>query len=316
MKDSYKFLLDQIHPRDYQPSQRWFYDNLAQPLIPIAVKIMMQGIKIDQDAVEELRDTVDDVLADVTRSLQENSIIKKFQAHRYDRLRASYIRDKESKQRSIEYYLSSYKPDDMVQRSFLLQEIVKTYTAVTYRPETMLPVGIPKWAISDVKALREEAHSPQFQRILDRIVTKSLNEDNQFVKQALRSLAVVKSSLYNRKYILDIENVSEDKILPPFNPGSSDQKRELFDFLGIPCEAFSKDTGLPSWNRDQVERVNKETDDPNIKSLTQAFIDHSFSAIIKDNFIAAFDKYTIDGTLYGNIKLGGAKSFRLTSNKP
>lgn len=58
-----------------------------------------------------------------------------------------------------------------------------------------------------------------------------------------------------------------------------------------------------------------------LKEVIDTLLDNSNAAVIKSNFVKSFNNYSIEdeygnATLYGNYRLFGAKSFRLTSNNP
>ena len=53
-----------------------------------------------------------------------------------------------------------------------------------------------------------------------------------------------------------------------------------------------------------------------LKEIVDCLLDYSNSAIIRNNFIEAFYKHTIDNRLYSTFRLFGTKTFRLTSSNP
>ena len=297
-------------------SVRYFYEHAIKGLLPHIIDITLQGIKINYKEVDNLRATIDEVLEDATKRLNENPLIIKYREKSYKHKHEEFVEEQLSKQRQYGYYLKPFKSADMTHRSYFMETFLDHIIEPVVYPTNLgqLPNGQPKWSVKDVKTFVEA--NPLYKDDLQPLIDKTISEDNTIAKEAMNKLATDKTTLYNMKYKAAIKNVTPSQLVGDFNPGSAKQKTELFAMLGIECEAFSKDTGAPSWNRDQIERVNKETTDQDVKDFTQAFIDHSFSAIIKNNFIAAFDRYCINDTLYGNLKLGGAKSFRLTSQNP
>lgn len=265
---------------------------------------MANGIPISMDKVMELEKVLDDVLAQVNETLYNNPIIRQFQADRFKDYCDEFTAEQLSKMRKPSDFIKPFNCSDMTHRSYLMHVLSLHHPS----PSDSLPTGITKWTLQHAKAHLDHP-------TVALLISKQLTDNNRYVKQAMQLLGEHKAAIHNKRYEDNIANLTEAD-LPPFNPASSVQKQLLFASLGIESESTSKDTGLPKWNRDEVERVNKSTSDPAIKELTQAFIDHSFGAIVKNNFIQAFYSYTINGTLYGSIKLFGAKSFRLTSSDP
>jgi len=299
-------LLPAPEPRTANPPLGYFYNHVVKHLVRDTVRIMNNGLAIDLSRVGELEVTLDDQLANVTRELESNPYIQKFLAFKHQQLISEHIAEQQSKLRSPSYYLKPFKPDDMVHRSYFMYFFAAQYGLP--QPSELLPSGIPKWTAAQVKKF--SASLPVLQRLLN----KELSASHPIVVQSMDALATHKADYYNQVYL---QEISSPQVAPPsFNPASAKQKQELFDFLDIVSEEFSDKTGAPVWNRDQIERINKESADEHVIHLTQCFLDHSFANIIRTNFIESFYTYTVDGRLYGNYKLFGAKSFRYTSNSP
>ena len=129
----------------------------------------------------------------------------------------------------------------------------------------------------------------------------------------MKALAQYKADLWNKPRY---EKANAEVKVQPFNPNSHKQITEIFELLGIEPLEYSKNTGCASWGRKQIEIVRKTAEEPELINLLDTLIDNSFSAIIQNNFIKAFDTFTLDEVLHGNIVLFGAKSFRNTSNSP
>lgn len=297
-------LLPMPAPRDYDPSAKeplFFYHNFVKPMIPDMIQMMDVGLHIDPEAVEKLRITIDDVLKTVTDRLEKNPLIKEYQNSRLPAAQQAHAEKSTAALRDIEYYLKPYKPGDMIHRTWVVNHFLRNINR-----DQDIKI---KWSVKDLKSYNVFLKDPFLKAIVDkRPLTR-----NHAVKYAMVDLAQYKLELWNRPRL---DKAQEPVRMEEFNPGSPKQKSEFFALNKIPPKAFSKDTGEASWGRDQLDELLEETKNEDMIDTLEAFVDHSYSAIIKNNFLKAFDSYTIDGVLHGNIKLFGAKSFRPTSNNP
>ena len=295
----------QYDPSVEDPS--YFYENVLKPLNKDFIRIMGNGLLIDYDAAETLRDTVTTIVEEVQQTLNANPIIIAFQNTQYTKKYSEYLAEMETKKKTIQDFIKPYKPDDMFHRTYVVNTILEANGLQQY--------FCSKWAIADIKKFLSIEDIP----ILSRVMNKTISTSSEYITTAMHSIAEEKMRIYNKSHYEDkVSSVTREKLLPPFNPGSSTQKKALFDFLEIEPLAYSADTGEASWGRDQIEEILYATPetDVDLRQLLQCFVDHSYGNIIKTNFMEAFDKFTVDGYLYGNLNLFGAKTARPTSNSP
>ena len=63
-------------PKTSSYPEDFFYTNVAKPLIADTVRLMANGLPVDLTKVQELEDTLDEVLTKVRTSIGANRIIK------------------------------------------------------------------------------------------------------------------------------------------------------------------------------------------------------------------------------------------------
>lgn len=107
-----------------------------------------------------------------------------------------------------------------------------------------------------------------------------------------------------------------------FNPNSSPQLQLLLfdeDFLGLPVLDLT-DSKQPATGAETLEKLIQHTQDKDVISFLETLIEYKASAIIISTFLPAFLQAQLgnDGWhyLFGNFRLGGTASGRLSSNNP
>jgi len=167
-------------------------------------------------------------------------------------------------------------------------------------------------------------------------LNKLLNQESEHNVYKLLQTKIVKGFLYqlqedalskkNQKLktkVVTREDLGKTKDLEiNFNPGSAPQLQSLLydkKFLGLPVLDLT-DSGLPSTGAETLEKLLNQNISTDTKDFLNILIEYKASAIIISTFIPALLKayQGNDGWyyLFGNFRLGGTLSGRLSSNNP
>lgn len=322
-------LLPAPEPRTVSPPADYFYENVAKHLVKDTVRICSNGLGIDLNEVSKLEDTIDSSINKVHDSLLVNPIILQYLNTKHSKELESYKAERATKLRTIDYYIKPFDHKNMHHRSYFMYFFSQSQ-GFKGPPDEIHP-GIPKWDANTVKKLTRQYP------LLTKLLNGTLTDAHPLVKQALELLAQHKCDIYNQKFLEQIANPSIPK--PLFNPRSPDAKHLVFtDILGYESgkltdgykkyerelEKAQRRNSYPpkepknkwSWGRKQLEQLKDIISDPDETNLVTDMIEFSFGDKIKSSFIPAFYKYTVNGRLYSNLKLLGAKSARFTSSNP
>jgi len=177
----------------------------------------------------------------------------------------------------------------------------------------MMVAGLP---ISKTKTKEAKIHVKKlYDAAMDTL------QDNFYVKQALTQLRLEAADKYNAKTKVK-KKTADDFVDLKFNPNSSAQLRVLlFDILEFEPIDFT-DKKQPKTNRDSIIEFLDKVTDPDAKEALENLITISETSIVLSTFLKAFEDLWTDvgqgdiGRLYGNQRLGGTVTGRLSSNSP
>ena len=135
--------------------------------------------------------------------------------------------------------------------------------------------------------------------------------------------ALAKKNLKLKTKVVSRADLGKTKdLIVEFNPASAPQLQRLLyakEFLGLPI-LDTTDSGLPSTGAETLEKLLLQNISQDTKNFLNILLEYKASAIILSTFLPAFLKAEPgpDGWhyLFGNFRLGGTLSGRLSSNNP
>ena len=220
----------------------YFYKNVLSYLIEDVILMELTGIPINLDKVRNLEDVVSGVLAKTDTTLSNNRILKEFLQSLHEYNKEATLKTFHEKDKKPEDFMSAFNPDNTIHRTYVVNEYLRSIKHSGIKD---------KWTIKDVKALNDVLHD----EFLACIVKKEYNVCMaKVVLAAMEKLAEEKAAIYNKNRLTKKLKDEEERPIPKFNPASTKQKLQLFNYLGI--DSTSKtEGGQDKWNREELEKL-------------------------------------------------------------
>lgn len=177
-----------------------------------------------------------------------------------------------------------------------------------------MPINMEK-----VVALDKQLQAESDQNVADMLKTTVVSD---FVYALEEEALEKKNQKLKKKQVTRADLGTTLDLQIEFNPGSPNQLQKLLydeEFLGLPVVDYTK-TKQPATGADTLEKLKNHTKNPDVHEFLDILIEYKASAIILSTFLPAFLRaYQGDDGwhyLFGNFRLGGTVSSRLSSNNP
>lgn len=292
-----KFDTEPAHPTEWIPqtseprynteefNQRYYYDFILKPAIPVIVRMLNKGQPIDIEQVKTLSAQVEHIKQECISKINSYKLVQDFQAPvDAERIR-KFIEPVQKAWAHPKY--TGYQSNPAM-RAFVVNCLIGT------NYETL----------SD-KELKQLA-DPKLQPLLDK------QYDYPDIVAACNLFAELKAHKQN------LDNNRIDKIENPgkyvqlgFNPYNYQQLAKMWVSFGLESDEVSKDTGQMSFSSDVLSELVKTTSG-DIQEILKLYLEIAESKNMITQYIPKYLGSTVDGRVYGSIRLFGTISGRLS----
>lgn len=292
-----KFDTEPAHPSEWimptseprhnteQFNQRYYYDFILKPAIPVIVEMIMNGQAIDLSIVDKLKAEVEAFNAETLATISAYPMVKKFQ-DRVDQERINKFLEPVKKAMKKPKY-EGFK-NNVAMRTWVINQACGT----SHEKVTAVMLKDIEHPIAKLLLDKEFEHS-------DIKAMADAYEEAECLRQNTNA---------NR---IDKLEHPEKYIQVGFNPWNYQQLKQMWLEFGLESYKVSKDTGEMSFDSDVLKDLSKTT-----TGEPQEVIKHYLEVAQSKNMITQYiPKYygsTVDGRLHYSLKLMGTFTGRLS----
>ena len=292
-----KYDFELAHPTEWIPqtseprynieqfNQRYYYDFILKPAIPVIVEMLNTGQAIDLDKVTKLLGEVEAFNKLTLESINSYKLVQDFQSvidqERIDKFLAP-IHKVWAHPKYIGYQ------SNPAMRAFVVNHLTgSTYTTLSDK---------------ELKAIADPLVQPLINKQYDHpdIVAAC----NLFTEQ--------------KAHQQNLDNNRIDKVANPqnyltlgFNPWNYSQLTKMWMDFGLESDEISKDTGQPSFSGKVLERL-QHTTTGDVQQIIKHYLEIAQSKNMITQYIPKYFGSTVDGRLHYALKLFGTFTGRLS----
>lgn len=292
-----KYATEEAHPTEWifptsepqhnteQFNQRYYYEFVVKPAIPMVIEMMNNGQAIDLSIVDKLKAEVDEYNTKMLEQVNAISIVQEFQS----------IADQARIDKFLAPVLAAWKHPKWTgyKNTVAMRTFVVNY-----------------WDKSDHEKITAANLKSIGTPIAQLLMAK------QFTHPAVVAAACVLETAECLRQNTERNRV--DKVANPgnyvtlgFNQNNYPQLADMWEHFGLESDTVSKDTGKMSFSSDVLKRLSKETDG-DIKQVIDLYLEIAQSKNMITQYIPKYYGSTVNGRLHYSLKLMGTISGRLS----